>query len=106
MDKDVFPHVLEQRTPNEFVWLDMTQGSALWVLKFSSKAEAEKARTAFVSGFSLALSVIEDMSKVLAAIVDHAKKKYPHFESERGQREIKFAISALKKAEQVGEGRF
>lgn len=39
-----------------------------------------------------------DLLTALRVLVDHAQETYPHFESERGQRDIAAAIAAIAKA--------
>jgi len=39
-----------------------------------------------------------DLLEALRVLVDHAQERYPHFESERGQRDIKAALDAIAKA--------
>lgn len=42
--------------------------------------------------------------EALEVMTDHAGEKYPHFESERGQRDIKQAQAVLAKAREVTDG--
>jgi hypothetical protein len=39
-----------------------------------------------------------DLLAALETLVDHAQEKYPHFESERGQRDIAAALKAIARA--------
>lgn len=39
------------------------------------------------------------LKDALSTMIDHASEKYPHFESERGQRDIKSAKDALLRAD-------
>jgi hypothetical protein len=41
--------------------------------------------------------IADELATALRRMVDHAKEQYPHFESERGQRDIEFAENALGK---------
>lgn len=45
------------------------------------------------------ISAAPDLLEALRVLVDHAKEQYPHFESERGQRDITAALQAIAKAE-------
>jgi hypothetical protein len=45
-----------------------------------------------------AVNAHEELVNALKVLIDHAKETYPHFESERGQRDIKAGIEALTKA--------
>ena len=38
---------------------------------------------------------IPELKDILAVLVDHASERYPHFESPRGQRELKTARALL-----------
>lgn len=40
-----------------------------------------------------------DLLAALQTLTDHAQETYPHFESERGQRDIAAALAAIAKAE-------
>ena len=42
--------------------------------------------------------LISEIVEMLDILVDHASEKYPHFESERGQRELTAARALLAKA--------
>jgi len=44
------------------------------------------------------ISSSPDLLKALRVLVEHAQEKYPHFESERGQRDIEQALAVLAKA--------
>lgn len=48
--------------------------------------------------FDIAGDIIEQLVESLAAITDHAKEQYPHFESQRGQVDIAAAERALAEA--------
>lgn len=54
----------------------------------------DEARLAYRLG--KACAKIEMLEKALAIITDHATEVYPHFESERGQADINYALTALK----------
>ena len=45
-----------------------------------------------------AVNAYGDLLEALKAMVDHASEQYPHFESERGQKDIAEARAAIAKA--------
>lgn len=44
------------------------------------------------------IAAAPDLLDVLRVLTDHAKETYPHFESDRGQRDIAAALAAIAKA--------
>lgn len=47
-----------------------------------------------------AVNAHDELLEALRVLVEHAQETYPHFESERGQVDIKNALNAIAKAEQ------
>lgn len=45
------------------------------------------------------IAAAPELREALAVLLDHAQEQYPHFESERGQRDIAAAQAAIAKAE-------
>lgn len=45
------------------------------------------------------IAAAPELLEILKILVDHAQEKYPHFESDRGQAEIKRALDVIRKAE-------
>lgn len=45
------------------------------------------------------ITAAPELLEALRVLADHAQEKYPHFESERGQADIKAALGAIAKAE-------
>jgi len=45
------------------------------------------------------IAAARELRSALRVMVNHAQETYPHFESERGQRDIAAAIAALRKSE-------
>lgn len=45
------------------------------------------------------IAAAPELLEALRVLVDHAQEAHPHFESERGQRDIGAAIAAIAKAE-------
>jgi hypothetical protein len=46
-------------------------------------------------------SPARELLEALKTLTDHAQEKYPHFESERGQRDIAQALAAIHNAERT-----
>ena len=46
-------------------------------------------------------NLISEIVRMLDILIDHASEKYPHFESERGQRELTKARALLAKARET-----
>lgn len=44
------------------------------------------------------IAALPELLAALVVLVDHAQETHPHFESERGQRDIKAALDAIHKA--------
>ena len=63
-------------------------------------AEAQHAqrKLAVLDRLDAVLEINRALMLALAVITDHAGEKYPHFESERGQRDIEAAHAALAQA--------
>jgi|HubBroStandDraft_4_1064222.scaffolds.fasta_scaffold449576_1 hypothetical protein len=45
------------------------------------------------------IAAAPDLLEALRVLTDHAQEKYPHFESERGQKDIEASLKAIAKAE-------
>jgi hypothetical protein len=61
-------------------------------MKQTNQTELEKCQMRAASY----LADIRNLAARLEVMVDHAKETYPHFESERGQRDIREAEIALR----------
>ena len=48
---------------------------------------------------ALLCAAAPDLLETLKVLVDHAQEQYPHFESDRGQRDIGHALNAIARAE-------
>lgn len=85
MDAMKRPFALHPRFPAEIYTADFSQV----VAACSTKKYARLILTA-VNNF-------DKMRETLTVLVDHASERYPHFESERGQRELEQARALLAK---------
>ena len=69
---------------------------------FDGEANSHEEADAFQSGWRRAETEWEkktaDLLAALEVLTKHAQETYPHFESERGQQDIKAALAAISKA--------
>lgn len=85
-------------TPGPWHTVDSTFGN-IFVESSSDGSVCKVAQKKNMVANAQLITAAPDLLEALRVMVDHASEKYPHFEAERGTKDIQQALDAIAKAE-------